>query len=1836
MATATQSDGPDDDHSEVMDDRSEVMDDRSEVMDDRSEVMDDRSEVVMDDRSEVVKDDRSEVVDDRSEVVKDDHSEVINDHSDIDDDGHGDAAAADQHSVDDGHGDAAADQHSVQNGDRLASPVEPTAYSLFTNPPDLAKMRQRLFAVSESVEMSAADFEQYFPFVDNVWRRTKLGIDELAPGSNTELYWCRLRKAPGLKAQLPKPTPEGKTRRRKREKPDKTCNMAIKVVRTDGPDNRVVISRTVSAHEEHSHDLGYIDSIKRNGAIMDVARREAVRSFLPLSIFWKMQQEPDKMEEAGGKFMKVSDVRNVQYAWRQENPTAPLKSHTGFNPQRAGFVGRGPGRKPSPQQWTDSPAATPAQLAQPQMLQQQPAWNARALATPQPKQPLLQPSTTQPPLQPSTTQAPLQPSTTQAPLQPSTTQPPLQPAATQPSPLQPPYQPPPPPPYQSRPPPFSPPLGPPPPPTASTLQYPEHARTFLAPYLPDVRAVQARQRPHVTLTYACSLDGRIAILPQQRTPLSGPESKSMTHYLRSTHSAILVGVRTALADNPALNCRLAGAAGYGAPPHSGVMQPRPIIIDPHARLPIHPKMEMLRAVCDGRALGPWVIVSPSAQLHPTAVATLKAHRGEYLQIHDYNPNTGGFSWDGIFNVLYREGIQSVMIEGGAYILSGLLRPGYAHLIDSVITTIAPQYLGQQGLQVSQPTCLDEQGRIVPTRLKDVRWQPIGDADVVIHLVHEVTSPQAFEGLEKAGRKVRRPDCTLVTTDHNVPTTPRKNFTTVADFVKEKDSRLQCVTLEENVKKFGLTYFGLGDQNQGIVHVIGPEQGFTLPGTTVVCGDSHTSTHGAFGALAFGIGTSEVEHVLATQCLITKRSKNMRIQVDGKLAPGVSSKDIILHVIGLIGTAGGTGAVIEFCGSAIRSLSMEARMSICNMSIEAGARAGMIAPDQITFDYLKGRPLAPKVDSTEWKKAVNYWTSLRSDQGASYDVDVFVDAKDIAPTVTWGTSPQDVVPVTGVVPSPDDFKDANKKASCKRALEYMGLTPGTRMEDIELDKIFIGSCTNSRIEDLRVASRIVEGKHIAKSLKRALVVPGSGNVKKQAEREGLDKIFLNAGFEWREAGCSMCLGMNPDILAPRERCASTSNRNFEGRQGALGRTHLMSPAMAAAASLTGKITDVRKLAAFTPAQKSSPQLDVQPEIAEVDTEEELDAVLDSAAKETPGRASSSALATAASGFPKFTVLKGIAAPLDKANVDTDAIIPKQFLKTIKRTGLGSALFHPLRYNEDGSPNPDFILNQEPYTNSKILVVTGPNFGCGSSREHAPWALLDFGIKCIIAPSYADIFFNNTFKNGMLPIAIADQSALDKIADEAKAGRELSVDLPNQTISTADGTELARFDVEEFRKHCLVNGLDDIGLTMQLEEQIYKFEAKRSLDTPWLDGSGYLKKWRKGPVKLEAAPVPKTNRGEVKTDPVEWSYSRGRTGPPASTTSHRPSASPSPQAHTITTTTAFAMSGATSALGATVHTHESLAASLVDVGIFKDTLLPGFALQSGLAVFAYGIGRATDLVSLKDIAFPAGQVLTAWWSAVGRRLYHYGLPLDQVLRMQSRPEKLLLGGVTLWAGYKALQQISALSKRGAKDDAKYSTVKADDAFWNKSLLTLYLPEALFSTAIALPWTAPFRHTGAVLTGYHPIAQSIAVGLFSFGFSLELLADYQKANDANSPDSLWSVFTRPKTLGSIVSLLSFPILLYSSDMLAPIELLGPVAYSIFKRYQIGSGTTIEADVEKAKAEVKEAEEGKGEWVKKEAEEAKDEIVKIAKNKSFLSVLAVGLVFGLVEGFWHGPFTV
>ena len=436
-----------------------------------------------------------------------------------------------------------------------------------------------------------------------------------------------------------------------------------------------------------------------------------------------------------------------------------------------------------------------------------------------------------------------------------------------------------------------------------------------------------------------------------------------------------------------------------------------------------------------------------------------------------------------------------------------------------------------------------------------------------HLTHEVTSPQAFEGLRNAGRSVRAPSRTLAVADHNVPTTDR----TVG--IEDEESRIQVETLDKNAADFGVPYFSMNDKRQGIVHVIGPEQGFTLPGMTIVCGDSHTATHGAFGALAFGIGTSEVEHVLATQTLIQKPAKNMRISVDGELGAGVTAKDVILAIIGKIGTAGGTGHVIEFAGSVIRNLSMEGRMTICNMAIEAGARAGMIAPDQTTFDYLSGRPMAPQGAMLE--KAIAYWKTLPSDEGARYDTEVVLAAEDIAPTVTWGTSPEDALSITGSVPDPSKEKDDRKRDKMERAITYMGLTPGQKLTDIRVDTVFIGSCTNSRIEDLRAAASLAKGRKIANGM-RALIVPGSGLVKEQAEAEGLDKIFMEAGFEWREPGCSMCLGMNADQLAEGERCASTSNRNFEGRQGRGGRTHLVSPEMAVAAAVTGRLTDVRTL------------------------------------------------------------------------------------------------------------------------------------------------------------------------------------------------------------------------------------------------------------------------------------------------------------------------------------------------------------------------------------------------------------------------------------------------------------------------------------------------------------------------------------------------------------------------------------------------------------------------------------------------------------------------------------
>ncbi len=435
-----------------------------------------------------------------------------------------------------------------------------------------------------------------------------------------------------------------------------------------------------------------------------------------------------------------------------------------------------------------------------------------------------------------------------------------------------------------------------------------------------------------------------------------------------------------------------------------------------------------------------------------------------------------------------------------------------------------------------------------------------------HLVHEVTSPQAFEGLRMSGRKVRAPEKTIAVPDHNVPTTLDR-----AKGIDNEESRIQVEALDKNAKEFGVHYYPVSDVRQGIVHIVGPEQGWTLPGMTVVCGDSHTATHGAFGALAHGIGTSEVEHVLATQTLIQKKSKNMKVEITGSLRPGVTAKDITMSVIGHTGTAGGTGYVIEYCGQAIEELSMEGRMTVCNMAIEGGARAGLIAPDQKTFDYVNGRPHAPK--GADWDAALAYWKTLFTDEDAHFDLVVTLKGEDIAPSVTWGTSPEDVLPIDAIVPNPSDF-EGGKVDAVTRSLEYMGLTAGQKLTDVEIDTVFIGSCTNGRIEDLRAAAAVLKGKKIKEGM-RAMVVPGSGLVRAQAEEEGLADIFKEAGFEWRMAGCSMCLAMNPDQLAPGERCAATSNRNFEGRQGRGGRTHLLSPAMAAAAAVTGKLTDIRE-------------------------------------------------------------------------------------------------------------------------------------------------------------------------------------------------------------------------------------------------------------------------------------------------------------------------------------------------------------------------------------------------------------------------------------------------------------------------------------------------------------------------------------------------------------------------------------------------------------------------------------------------------------------------------------
>jgi len=619
--------------------------------------------------------------------------------------------------------------------------------------------------------------------------------------------------------------------------------------------------------------------------------------------------------------------------------------------------------------------------------------------------------------------------------------------------------------------------------------------------------------------------------------------------------------------------------------------------------------------------------------------------------------------------------------------------------------------------------------------------------------------------------------------------------------------------------------------------VGPELGFTQPGLTIVCGDSHTSTHGAFGALAFGIGTSEVEHVLATQTLPAARRSNFKIQVDGELRSGITSKDLILYIIGAIKTSGGTGTAIEFAGPAIEKLSMEARMALCNMAIEAGAKTGLVAPDQTTLDYLKWRPGIPNPESDEWRLAARHWLSLRSDNNAVFDKIVRIDGDSVEPMVTWGTSPEQVVPISANIPQ--RFDD---ESGAQRALDYMGLSRGTRMQDIEIDVVFIGSCTNSRLEDLRAAAQVAKGRTVSSRVKRALVVPGSGSVRRAAEKEGLHRVFLDAGFQWREAGCSMCCGLNEDALGALERCASTSNRNFENRQGAQGRTHLMSPAMAAAAAVTGRLTDVRDLVQAGP---SSAPRDVDFELA-MDQDTNNDSAAQVADHHLLGPVSSSTTTSSSSiqlSSPRgIQRVSGIAAPLPRANIDTDAILPVQFCKSIERSGAG--LFHAIRHLPDGSKDPSFILHQPTYASAPILVA-GPNFGCGSSREHAVWALQGAGFACVIAPSFADIFYNNAITNGLLPVRITSESAMTSILGRAERGVTLVVDLVEKQVrDEAEGVVVAEFEMEEYQRQRLLTGSDRITETLQVVESIAAFEVERHQRFPWVDdGARFVKDVRK---------------------------------------------------------------------------------------------------------------------------------------------------------------------------------------------------------------------------------------------------------------------------------------------------------------------------------------------------------------------------------------------------------
>ncbi len=655
----------------------------------------------------------------------------------------------------------------------------------------------------------------------------------------------------------------------------------------------------------------------------------------------------------------------------------------------------------------------------------------------------------------------------------------------------------------------------------------------------------------------------------------------------------------------------------------------------------------------------------------------------------------------------------------------------------------------------------------------------GSPDLIyidLHLVHEVTSPQAFDGLRAEGRHVRRPDLTIATEDHNTPTLA------IDKPIVDLTSRTQIETLRRNCEEFGIRLHPLGDIEQGIVHVVGPQLGLTMPGITVVCGDSHTSTHGAFGAMAFGIGTSEVEHVLATQTLPLKPFKTMAITVEGELRPGVSAKDIILAVIAKIGTGGGQGYVLEFRGSAIRALSMEGRMTICNMSIEAGARAGMVAPDETTYAYLKGRPNAPQ--GADWDAAVAYWNTLPTDDDAVFDAEVYLDANELEPFVTWGTNPGQGVSLSETVPEPSSYSDPNDRAAAQRALEYMDLAAGTPMKDIKVDAVFMGSCTNSRIEDLRAFASIVQGQKKADHV-RVMVVPGSARVRLEAEAEGLDKIFEEFGAEWRFAGCSMCLGMNPDQLAPGERCASTSNRNFEGRQGKGGRTHLVSPLVAAATAIRGTLSSPWDLADSRLAPATRPE-------------------------------------GGSSVMDKITTFTGVAVPLRRSNVDTDQIIPAVFLKRVTKTGYEDALFSSWRQD------PDFILNDPAYAGATVLFA-GQDFGTGSSREHAVWALRDYGFKAVIAPRFGDIFRGNSGKQGLLTGTV-DEDLVERFWEliEADPGISATVNLLERTVTVGDFS--VPFEIDEYTRWRLLEGLDDIGLTLRDEDRITEFEGRREAWRP----------------------------------------------------------------------------------------------------------------------------------------------------------------------------------------------------------------------------------------------------------------------------------------------------------------------------------------------------------------------------------------------------------------------